>query len=381
MRAALATAQAFAWVIAFQYFFSISLTFAGAMLGVLLVYILSQVVTILLTPLSGARLRRGFRPLMAYGVLAIAGAFMAFGIGAERLYPNFSVFEGILVFSVLFGAYRALYWIPYGVSTSMHKKVRPFTRFATDTLIAVLPFVAGLILLVPFGMVTVFLSAGVLVLLSLPLLGGIRDRKERYVWGYKETFKALFDGRYQGLVLNSIVSGAESAALFLIWPIAVFLIMGQRYDSLGAILSATLLALLGGKVLARKLSTKWSFESTPVMEASVVFSAWIMRLVAAAPIAIIAVDTYYHLGAPRRFEGPYAVGGFEQAGDGGTYVDELTALKEIALAGGRVGLCAIALGLLPFESPALILAIPILVAAVAAAVSVMLAHTATPSAF
>lgn len=381
MRAALATAQAFAWVIAFQYFFSLSLTFAGAMLGVITVYILSQVVTVVLTPLSGARLRRGFRPLMAYGVLAVAGAFMAFGIGAERLYPDFSVFEGILLFSILFGAYRALYWIPYGIGSSAHEQVRPFTRFATDILIAALPLVAGVMLLMRFGMITVFLAAGVLALLSLPLLGGIRDRKERYAWSYTETFKALFNGRYQGLVLNSIVSGAESAALFLIWPIAVFLIVGQKYDALGAILSATLLALLVGKVLARRLSRRWSFESSPVVEASVVFSAWVMRLVAAAPIAIVAVDTYYHLGAPRRFEGPYAVGGYEQAGDGGTYVDELTALKEIGLAAGRIGLCAITLCLLPLGSPALILAVPILVAALAAAVSVMLARTMSPSAY
>lgn len=381
MRAAFAVGQAFAWVITFQYFFAQTLSFGGAMLGVLGVYILSQGVTLLLTPLSGARLRRGFRPLMAFGVLSVSGAFFAFGIGAEQLFPTFMVWEGVLVFATLLGAYRALYWIPYGVSMSAHEQVRPFTRFSTDLLIAALPLVAGTILLLPFGMITVFLSAGVLALLSLPLLGGLRDRKERYVWGYGQTFREFFNPRYRGLVLNSLVSGAESAALFLVWPIAIFLIVGQTYDALGAILSGTLLALLIGKIVVNRFAPRWHVNTSPVVEASIVFSAWIFRLVAAVPIAIIAVDTYYHLGAPRRFESPYASGGFEQAGDGGTYVDELTALKEIGLVLGRIGICAIAIALIPFGSIALVLAAPIAAAAVLAVVSVLLARTVAPSSY
>lgn len=381
MRAALAAGQAFAWVIAFQYFFALTLTFSGAIIGTLGVYLLSQVITLIMTPLSGARLRSGFRPLMAFGTLALAGAFMAFGIGAERLFSAFQVWEGILLFSILLGVYRALYWIPYGVSMSEHEKVRPYTRFATDLLIAALPLVAGTVLLLPFGMSTVFLSAGVLALLSLPLLAGIRDRRERYVWGYAQTFREFFNPRYRGLVLNSFVSGVESAALFLLWPIAVFLIVGQRYDALGAILSGTLLAFLVGKILVKRFIPRLHHHTSPLVEASVVFSAWVFRLVAAAPLAIVVVDAYYHLGAPKRFESPYASGGFEQAGDAGTYVDELTALKEIGLALGRIGLCALTLLLALFSSLAFVLAVPIIVTALFAALSVMLVRTTHPSAY
>lgn len=381
MRAALAVTQAFAWVISFHYFFETLGTFSGALVSVLFVYITSQVVTIVLTPISGAGLRGGFRPLMAFGVLAFAGASMAFGAGVAQLSPSFSVLQGIVFFAVLFGAYRALYWIPYGISMSGHRAKRPFTRFASELLIATLPFAAGVIMLLPFGMATVFLSGGVLALLALPFLGAIRNRKERYVWGFSETFKQLFYPRYRSLVLNAFVSGIESAALFLVWPLAIFLIVGQRYDALGAILSGTLLALLCGRVIARHVfKRKTRFEPTPAIEASVVFSAWVLRLVAAVPIAIVVVDTFYHLGAPKRFEHPYVHGGYEQAGDSGTYVDELSALKEIGLAFGRIALAFVVLSF-AFSTPALALGIPVFIAACAAALSVVLARTPAPASY
>jgi hypothetical protein len=61
---------------------------------------------------------------------------------------------------------------------------------------------------------------------------------------------------------------------------------------------------------------------------------WLFRIVVGTPLAIVFVDSYFYTTTPRRLGvDPFS---FEQAADGGSYVDEHTALKEIALALGRI---------------------------------------------
>lgn len=373
VRAGLAAGAVFAWVLAFDFAFFVSGSFYGALSFTLLLYIASQLVTFLLTPLSGRLLRFGFRRLMTYGTLALALAFASLSLGLQELLPAVSMWGGLLLFAIFFGAYRALYWIPYGVGAAAYAKTRPLTKFYAEVLLAVLPLAAGVLFLLPLGAASVFLSSTVLALLSVPLLGSIPNVREEYAWGYGETYARLFRPAHRAIVLSGILAGVESTALFLVWPISVFLIVGERYDILGAALAATLLILALGRGFVLRAFSFLKIGASPAVEASVRFSAWVLRLTAAGPAAVVAVDTYYYLASPHRSEAPDAAS-FEQAGDSGTYVDELTALKELGLVIGRVLVCMLAFSLIPIGIPAVILAAPMLAAAVAAAVSVFVSR-------
>jgi hypothetical protein len=378
MRAGLALGQLFAWVLVFDYSLFVTNNFFESIAFVLVFYVFSHIVTFFLTPVSGGLLRFGFRRVMSYGALALVAGFFSLAISLQGLSPAFPMEFGVFTFAVFLGVYRALYWIPYGVGLASYHSARPFTRTYAELLIASLPLAAGILFLLPLGAVSVFLSAGVLVLMGLPFLGSVPDARERYAWGYVETYRKFFGKTYRKLVLTSILSGIESVALFLIWPLSVFLIIGERYDVLGAVIAATLLVLVVAKNLVHRAFTALRIQASPAIEASVRFSAWVMRLTAAGPAAVIAVDTYYYLASPRRHETPDAAT-FEQAGDSGTYVDELTALKELGIALGRVGGCFIALAFIASGTPAFVLAAPILAAALAALASVAISRTAPPS--
>lgn len=378
MRAGLAFGQLFAWVVLFDYALFFSGNFFDSFTLVLSLYAGSHLVTFALTPLSGKLLRFGFRRLMGYGTLVLALAYFAFAVSLQGLYVSYTIEFGATVFAVLVGVYRALYWIPYGVGLASYQSARPFTRTYSELLTASLPLAAGILFLLPMGAVSVFFLAGALVLMGLPLLGSVSDARERYAWGYGETFKNFFGATHRRVALTSILSGVESAALFLVWPLSVFLIVGERYDILGAIIAATLLVLVVARDIVRKTFSALRIQASPVIEGSVRFSAWIMRLTAAGPAAVIAVDTYYYLASPRRHETPDTAA-FEQAGDSGTYVDELTALKELGIALGRIVACIIALAFIPTAIPAFVLAAPIVAAAFAALASVAISRSSPPS--
>ena len=97
---------------------------------------------------------------------------------------------------------------------------------------------------------------------------------------------------------------------------------------------------------------------------------WIARLVVATPLGVVSVDSYFYTTAPRRL-GVDALS-FEQAADGATFVDEYTALKEIALGLGRIAACLFGAAVsLSISLPVAFLAV-FIVAAVASGASVLL---------
>lgn len=66
----------------------------------------------------------------------------------------------------------------------------------------------------------------------------------------------------------------------------------------------------------------------------VALTPWLFRLVVAGPISVVLVDAYFYTTAPRRFGvDPFVL---EQSTDGGTLIDEYTALKELGLHAGRL---------------------------------------------
>ncbi len=343
LRLALAGINVYAWIFAFQYFFLTSPTIEQAFARTVLLYGLSQTVTCLATPYAARALRHGSRRSIVFALVCASASFVLLGATFEGFFP-LSVPLGIIAFSIGLGAYRSLYWIPYEVEA---RGVLQTTRRASlfrEIVVALAPLGVGL-LIASSGEAPLWslFGAGALVLLSaLPLIW-VSEVHERFSWKYRETFAHLMDRAHRVHVSRSILEGMIGAAMLLLWPIAIFLIVGWSYGMLGLVLSLTFLFAMFGRGVVRSVLRRVQVHESRLVGGFLAASPWLLRLLVASPISIVLVDSYFYTTASLRHGLDHAA--FEQSSDGGSYIDEHTALKEMALSIGRIVTCALAVGL------------------------------------
>ncbi len=371
LRAGLSMAHMFAWIFIFEYFYALSNDLARSLAGVVLLYALVQFVTGVLTPISAAHLRHGTRRVLIWGVIFAASAFVVLGATLGGYFDS-SLAWSFALFAILLGAYRALYWIPYTLTASGIPETP--MRAYLEVLIALMPLFAGLtVVSVPFADVRLLFGAAALIGLSaLPVLY-LSDTYERFSWPYMYTFSQLFRRKNHGLVLQSFLDGLQGAALFLVWPLAIFLILEASYIALGLVFTLTLLVILLLRRIYKRLTRTFNLHESPTVYTILVVSGWIGRLAAGTPLGVIVADSYAYVASPERgtYADPFL---FEQASDRGSFVDEYTALKEIALAGGRIALCTVVFFLaFAFQLP-VVFAIALSIAAAAGGISVLIAR-------
>src|SRR3989338_11144107 len=167
-RTGLSIANAFAWIFVFQYFTVITRTIPDALIATLAMYCVGQAVTILLTPVSAAHLRRGSKHSLVFGALLAGAAYVALGATLYGIIDGEPIGWGMAVFAVLLGAYRALYWIPYQLraSTEIHGRTRLPAVY--EVLIALMPAFAGITMaVVPYAPLRLLFGSAVLIGMSL----------------------------------------------------------------------------------------------------------------------------------------------------------------------------------------------------------------------
>lgn len=368
MRIAFAGGNLFAWIFIFQYFNFAGLGSAYALARVALLYALSQIITSLAVPYAARLLRHGVRRSLVMAAFAAALAFVALALSFAGLWTGAYFSLGLIGFAILSALYRALYWIPYHVEASVAGLgKRP--GVLSEVLITLVPLLVGFSLAADPAMpVWLLLLAGTVIVLSTIPLSRISERYEGFSWGYRETFGQLLDLAHWDMVRCSFFDGVFGAALLLLWPIAVFLIVGRSYGMLGIVLSLTLLCTLLIRGPLRRILRRRDLRESPFLDAVLTISPWILRLVVAMPLGVVLVDTYFHVTTPRHLGIDPAT--FEQATDGGSFIDEYTALKEIALALGRATMCILAAVLALCVSLPVAFFLVFLAAAVASAFSI-----------
>jgi len=368
LRAGLSLVAAFSWVFVFQYFLVFSQDIAKALFASLIVYAFSQLTLAVITPFSAAHLRHGVKRALVFGSCLAA---LSFAILGATLAGYFSAPTGwgILLFGIGLGAYRALYWVPYRLQSA---NLGGTQGALFELLIALMPAFAGATLvLVALSPLRLLFGASALMALSIVPIFFLNDFGERFEWGYAEVFGNVFDRKYATLSLRAALSGAENTALFLVWPISIFLILGRSYLLFGFVMSASLLVLLAARSIYRGLlRTGFSGGSLPL---DVIFSmsAWILRLAAGTPIAIVFADSYAYVSAPA---GSPEFISREHASDTGSYLDEFTALQEVAMAFGRIAMCIVVGALLRLLPLPIALAAALIIAAFAAGISTALSY-------
>ena len=375
LRIALAAGNIFAWIFVFEHFYIIDNgNVAVALARVALLYALSQTVTALLTPYTARGLRHGMRREIIYGVLFAAAAFIFLGAIFDGLFGMYYALA-MVAFALLLGAYRALYWVPYEVERN-EMQARP-AGLSREILIALMPAFAGYLL--SFDGVheawLLFGVGGVMIFSIIPFIR-IPDVYEGFIWGYRETFGQLFARAHRRLFWGAVIDGIQGAALLLIWPLVIFLIVGWAYPLFGLLLSFTFLLLIVARDSIQHLLRRMRvFDSLPVRVA-IVSSAWIGRILVVNPVSVVVVDAYMHTSDPKISTDNVA---FEQVSDGGHFIDHYTALREIGLSIGRIALCFVVAALAGIVPLVFVFGTTFVIAGVCAGLSVLLSSGAKPS--
>lgn len=304
-------------------------------LPVIMVFIAIYSLHLLLTP-SFARLFHvwGMRKMMIFGILMATASILSL-----YFYP-YNPILGLVIYIVSVALYRSLYWIPYQVDFAREldetRRGRQLALMAniSDLLTVAVPFLGGVAIAVS-GFQNVFLFAAFLMLLAIIPLLFIGDIYERYSWGYFDSFKKLLAPENRNLFIAQAANGAQSIVTLFFWPLYVFLISKGQFVVLGAITSATIVLIMGLRFLVGKWIDKVSGKRLLWTGIALSATGWFFKVFVQTPVQAIVVDTYHRAG--RTVNGlTFNAVTYEQSADSGNFIDEYTALKEMALNVGRV---------------------------------------------
>ena len=277
VRLANALPMAFLWIFILGYFFSEGMRVGDALAHTLFLYALSEVITIIATPIALRYVAGSMLRGVVFGTALLGLTYAYIGALALGLFPH-----GVAIIGVLFGLYRALYRVPYSIerATSSDWRPHPVGEFA----LALMPLVAGLMLSVGFPFFSLVFLSAILAVMALAPAALVPTVRDRYSWAYRETFMRFLHESNAPLIYRSMLEGAKGVVFVVLWPLALFLLGVPTPALLGALVSATLLLSL----LARSKRAMFIIE---------------MRT------------------------------------DGGSYLDEFTALKEMGASLGRAVVC------------------------------------------
>jgi len=211
-RAALSLVTIFAWILVFQFFVLASDSVSAALIATALMYAVSQIAVLLLTPLSAAHLRRGAKQSLVFATVLAAAAYIYLGATLAGTIAGANPAWGIATFAFLLGAYRALYWVPYRLEAATGGGTHISLPY--ELILACMPIFAGLTLaLEPFAPLRLFYGAATIFTLSLVPLFFVRDVRESYSWSYFSTFRTLFKRRERTLLLATLAPGVWAEGL------------------------------------------------------------------------------------------------------------------------------------------------------------------------
>lgn len=354
LRCAQSGALLFAWIFIFEYF-SVVGTLGQAAAYTALTFCLAHVVSFALTPFSARATRNGIASLTSKALFALLCSYLLLG----ALLSGFvtPAVWGIIGFAILFGVYRSFYWISYQAYMALGVKNNTY-----EVVVALMPLLFGYIATLSPHPATIFIIAALLVGISVVPHMRIQNTIERFPWGVGETFREFFKAHHRTVAVRSMLDGAHATALFLLWPLAIFMMLEWSYALVGIVFSLTLLTILFVRYIQRRFWSQSLVWHTPSIRALHILSAWIFRLVAATPLSIVAVGVYAHIYGNEREEAD--IFAFEHIADRGVYLDEHTVLKEMGASLGKIIIALVFASVASFTSISVALAVVFVLVAI-----------------
>lgn len=290
-----------------------------------------------LTVSFGARFLNdfGFRRALRISVLLGAAFYTIFYfINTENARYLIPLSVLVIVF------FRLFYWVPYHVDfakfTNKKDRGRQVSVLNASYLAAgvFIPLISGYIIS-HFGFDVLFLIAIILYLVSgIPYLTIPRTR-EKFSWGFLETWKQFFSRKRRKIVLAYMADGAENVVGIVIWPIFIYQLLNGDYFQVGAISTFIVGVTVGAQLLLGKKMDENDSKKDALKWGSFLYSAgWVVKIFITTAFHIFMVGAYHSV-AKIFLRTPFDALTYEIAADQGHFVDEFTVLHEIAISFGR----------------------------------------------
>ncbi len=307
---------------------------------VILIFATMFLLQLLFTPLAT-------KLLYIFGMkvmILIGTAFAILGVLSLYFVPQYLSLS-LACFTILYASYRALYWIPYHVNFAhmlgkAHRgRQLALLRNASGMLVILAPIIAGF-LITSRGFNSLFLYSTLFMLLSVLPLVYAHNTYEKFSWGYLDTFVHLFKSKNRPILLAHAANGAQGVAVTLFWPLYVFILLDERYTAVGIITSLTLVAVVILRYIIGKLFDSWSEKRMLLVGVLFSTTGWILKIFVNTPLEIFMADSYHQFGRTANTL-TFDATTYEQSADAGRYIDEYTAIKEMALNVGRLVMLAL----------------------------------------
>ena len=229
---------------------------------------------------------------------------------------------------------QMLYWIPYHTDFAKFtdKKTRgkqmAFLIGIASLVSIAIPFVSGQII-TNYGYNVLFLIAFIIYILSIIPLFLIPDVREKYSFGYFQTYKEVFKKKNRKLLLSYGADGIQNSMGAVVWPVFIFLILNGNYVAIGLISSLVIFGSLIIQLIMGDLSDR--FDKHRVLKWGTVLNAvgWFVKIFVSTGFQIFVAGTY-HSFATIVMRTPFDALMYEQAADSGHYVDEYTVIREVS---------------------------------------------------
>lgn len=303
--------------------------------GVVMFYVIG-IWAYILSIAFGAKFLNKFGFRKALRISVIFGAFFyASFYFIDETNVKYLIFLPIIALTL----FRLTYWLPYHVDfakfTSKKNRGKQLSVLESTRLIisVISPLVFGF-LIDRFDFDIMFIMGVLIYLLSgIPYLS-IPRTKEKFSWGYKETWRQFFAKENRGVVIAYMADGAENVLGVIIWPIFIWELLNGNVLQVGII--STL--IVGISVFLQLLIGKYTdkMDKKKMLKLGSIFHAigWIAKIFVATTFQIFITATYHNL-SKIFIRTPFDVLTYEMAADEGHYVDEFTVIHEIAVGIGK----------------------------------------------
>lgn len=261
---------------------------------------------------------------------------------------NFLAWSLVVMLIIVNVASKAFYWIPYHIDfarfVDIHHRGRQlsFLGILIALVGVVLPFLSAVIVNY-FGFSTLFLIAIIIFILSTWPLRLIDKVKEKYSFGYQETFNKLFNGQHWRANLAYVADGFQSNVGYIIWPIFIFIVLKGAYLKVGLYSALIVLGMIVLRYTVGELVDRLNKDKIIKTGSWLYALGWLLKTTVASGWQIFLVGVYHNF-TQILYKTPFDALTYEIAADEEHYIDEFTILKEIALHTGKLLMTVLSLG-------------------------------------
>ncbi|MBU1202837.1 MFS transporter [Patescibacteria group bacterium] len=245
---------------------------------------------------------------------------------------------------------RMTFWLPFQTDSAKFSSKRNRGKqfgviFSLASLFSIIAPVIGGFLMESWGFALLSFVSMLVCILSIIPFWFLPHTKENMSWTYWETIKYFFHPFNRRMVTAYMSDGAVGTINTVFWPLFIFSVLDDRYQSVGLITGGVLLLGVVLRLFIGNLLDKFHKVRMVRWGTFLNSSAWLIKVLAASTVQVFLVSIYHTLALiVLRTSLDTLV--YEKAADRGHYIDEYTLIREMAMHLGKVIVLCVVAGLL-----------------------------------